>query len=143
LPRPVPLAALRDTVDRLLRHFEAGSSRQRGERLSALQIDASETLGASLTARATAGETQLDLLLEEHTVVDALGGEHRAFLAHVMLDVVPGITVLRLGHAPPGRPCSELELEAVAMEWSGHLSRRAVLAVARALAYLGEDVRAS
>lgn len=79
------------------------------------------------------------MLIEEHTAVDALGGERRTVCAYVMLDVVPGITASFRGHAPPGRSCSELELEAVALDWTADSSWRSVLAVARALARIGEE----
>lgn len=65
LPRPLLLATLRDTVNRLLQLLEDGSHRTRGERLSPLQTTFPTTRRASLTARATAGDTILDLSLEE------------------------------------------------------------------------------
>jgi hypothetical protein len=95
---------------------------------------------ASLTARATAGDTMLDLQVEEHHAVDAVGVEHRTLAAHVMLlEIVPGITLQLMGHAPPGRCCSELQLEAMAIEWPPGSRARAVRAVARALARVCEE----
>jgi hypothetical protein len=140
LPRPLLLATLRDSVDRLLQLLEDGSHRTRGERLSPLQTTFPTTRRAWLTARAMAGDTILDLRLEEHHAVDALGVEHRTLAAHVMLlEIVPGITLQLMGHAPPGRCGSELQLEAMAIEWSPANPARAVLAVARALARVCEE----
>jgi hypothetical protein len=65
LPRPLLLATLCDNVDRLIQLLEDGSYRARGQRLSPVQIAFPMTRGASLTACAMAGETIMDLLLEE------------------------------------------------------------------------------
>lgn len=135
LPRPLPLATLRHNLDRLLDLLEDGSHRKRGERLSPFQIAAPATRGAPLTAGATAGATTVELLLEQHRAVDSLGNEQRTFAAHVMLlEIVPGVTLQLMGHAPPGVCCSALQLEAMAIEWSSVCPVRAAVAVARALA---------
>jgi hypothetical protein len=95
-------------------------------------------------ARATAGDTILDLRLEEHHAVDALGVEHRTLAAHVMLlEIVPGITLQLMGHAAPGRCCSELQLEAMAIEQSPVNPARAAFAVARALARVCEESKSA
>lgn len=140
LPRRLALSGLPQTVDRLLQRLADDAERERGERLSALTIDPSASRGASLLALATAGDTQLELFLDEHTAVDALGDERRTFTAQVaLLDVVPGVTLYLLGHAPPGTFCSELEFDAVAIDWTGATPGRAALAVARALECIAEE----
>ncbi len=142
LSRPLLLAALCDNVDRLIQLLEDGSHRARGQRLSPLQIIFPTTRGASLTARAMADETLLELLLEEQHGTDFLGNEHRTFAAHVKLqEIVPGVALQFMGHAPPGRCCSELQLEALAIDWSPANSLRAPLAVARALARVCEEAQ--
>jgi hypothetical protein len=56
-------------------------------------------------------------------------------------ELVPGITLQLMGHATPGRCCSELQLEAMAIERSPVNPARAAFAVARALARVCEDRR--
>jgi hypothetical protein len=89
-----------------------------------------------------ADETLLELLLEEQHGTDFLGNEHRTFAAHVKLqEIVPGVALQFMGHAPPGRCCTELQLEALAIDWSPANSLRAPLAVARALARVCEEAQ--
>jgi hypothetical protein len=84
----------------------------------------------------------MDLLLEEQHGADAFGNEHRMIAAHVKLqELVPGVALQLMGHAPPGRCCSELQLDAMAMEWSPANSLRSPLAVARALACACEEAQ--
>lgn len=140
LPRPLPLETLRDNLDRLLHLLADDSHRRRGERLSPLQITVPTARGASLIARATAGATTLDVLLEQHHDLDALGIEQRTFVTHVMLsEIVPGITLQLMGNARPGVCCSKLQLEAMAIEWSPAHPVRSALTVARALARICEE----
>jgi hypothetical protein len=140
LPRPLLLSTLCDNVDRLIQLLEDGSHRARGQRLSPLQIAFPTTRGASLTARARAGGTSMELLLDEHHGADTFGNEHRTFAAHVMLqEIVPGVALQFMGHAPPGKCCSELQLDAMAIEWSPANPVRAALAVARALVRVCEE----
>jgi hypothetical protein len=142
LPRPLLLAALRDNVDRLILLLEDGSHRARGQRLSPVQLTFPTTRGASLTARATAGETILELLLEEQHGADSFGNEHRTFAAHIKLqEILPGVALQFMGHAPPGVCCSELQLEAMAIECSPASQSRAPRAVVRALERVCEEAQ--
>jgi hypothetical protein len=82
----------------------------------------------------------MDLRLDERHGTDAFGNEHRTFAAHVRLqEIVPGGALQFMGLAPPGRCCSELQLEAMAIEWSSANLVRAALAVVRALVRVCEE----
>lgn len=87
---------------------------------------------------------RLELFLTEHIAVDAFGVEQRAFAALVtLLDILPGLVLHLVGHAPPGTPCSKLEPEAVAIDWAHEAPRRAGLAGARALMSVAEALGGS
>jgi hypothetical protein len=142
LPRPLVLVGLLVNVDRLIQLLEDASHRSCGQRLSPVQVTFPAARGTSLTARATAGETILELLLEEQHGTDSFGNEHRAFAAHIKLqEIVPGVALQFMGHAPPGMCCSKLQLEAMAIEWSAPSQFRAPLAVVRALARVCEEAQ--
>src|SRR5690606_4260962 len=66
--------------------------------------------GRLIAGACTAGDMRLELFLTEHIAVDAFGVEQRAFAALVtLLDILPGLVLHLVGHAPPGTPCSKLE----------------------------------
>lgn len=73
---------------------------------------------------------------------DSFGNEHRTFAAHIKLqEIVPGVALQFMGHAPPGVCCSELQLEAMAVECSPASQLRAPRAVVRALACVCEEAQ--
>ena len=66
------------------------------------------------------------------------------FAAHIKLqEIVPGVALQFMGHAPPGVCCSELQLEAVAIDCSPATQLRAPRAVVRALARVCEEAQSA